>query len=299
MKVSALILDPQAQPRAALNWTVIGEYAEEIRSGARFDPVVAFGTEARAFVGDGWHRTHAHIQAEADEITVDLRAGGLAEAIWHSVGANKTHGLRRTNEDKRRAVTTALTARPELSNSEVARHCGVAEGTVRNHRAALEMTSQITKSDERVGADGRLINTANIGRLRGGETCSDCGHSFEGGHFCAAESPYEPIRGIDGETYRTLPLDDAAITQDDIVDASGGDDGGRVRITRIRAAYSAGVKATLDLAALNPESVAEVLAPHQIIVARSFARDVRDWCDRLERALDRGVRLVGTERANG
>lgn len=111
--------------------------------------------------------------------------------------------------------------------------------------------------------------------------------------------PDEPIRDIDGESYQTLSLDDAEITEEDVIEASGGDDGGRVRIARIRAAYSVGVRATLELAALNPESVAEVLAPHQIVVARSFARDVRDWCDRLESALDRGVRLVGTERAHG
>jgi hypothetical protein len=301
MRLAALVLDQRAQPRAALNWTIIGEYADEVRAGAPFPAVVAFGTEDRAWVGDGWHRTHAHIQAEVDEIEVDLRPGGLTEAVWYSIGANAAHGLRRTNDDKRRAVTRALELAPDMSDSAIARHCGVHHSTVATVRSALEATCEISKSEERLGADGRIINTANIGQLRRVETCDECHRSFEGGHFCTARmlAPAEPIRDIDGASYQTLSLDDAEITEEEIIEASGGDEGGRVRVARIRAAYSAGVRATLELTALRPDSVAEVLAPHQIVVARSFARDVRDWCDRLESALDRGVRLVGTERVHG
>lgn len=86
-------------------------------------------------------------------------------------------------------------------------------------------------------------------------------------------------------------------TQDDIIEAAGGDDGGQIRIARLRSAYSSGAKATLELIALRPESVAEVLRDHQVSFARSFIRDVRDWCGRLESALDQGIRLVDREEA--
>ncbi len=103
--------------------------------------------------------------------------------------------------------------------------------------------------------------------------------------------------GVEHVTY-PMPLP-APISDDDVIEAAGGDEDGRVRVARIRAAYSAGVRATLELIALNPNSVAEVLAPHQFVVARSFTRDVRAWCDRLDSSMDRGIRLVGTEASHG
>jgi len=312
MKLSALLLDVQAQPRAVLDWNLIAEYADDVRGGASFPPVVAFGTESRAWVGDGWHRTHSHIQAEADEIAVDLRPGGLDEAIWHSLSANRDHGLRRTNEDKRRAVERALLARPELSNRDIARHCGVSNMMVGRLRAEMESSLTLLQIETRtVERNGQTYTqqTANIGR-RVAERCSDCHSTYEGGHICPSGTPVperarwapthlppgEPMADADETPYRTLSLDDAAITDDDVIAASGGDSDGRVRAARIRAAYSAGVRSTLELVALNTESVAGVLAPHQYVVARAFARDVRAWCDGLESALDRGIRIVEKER---
>src|SRR5262249_25872863 len=62
-----------------------------------------------------------------------------------------------------------------LSNRQVAEHCGVSEGTVRNYRK--ESTAQITQSEQtaspetpalrvRTGRDGRKINTAKIGKSK-------------------------------------------------------------------------------------------------------------------------------------
>lgn len=50
------------------------------------------------------------------------------------------------------------------SNSQIAKHVGVDEATVRNWREKLIVTSEIPKSTARTGSDGRTINTENIGR---------------------------------------------------------------------------------------------------------------------------------------
>ena len=82
-----------------------------------------------------------------------------------SVGANHAHGLRRTNEDKRRAVTTLLLDAQwtQWSDREISRRCGVDHKTVGAVRAQLQTTGEIPQSDQRTGADGRVTNTANIG----------------------------------------------------------------------------------------------------------------------------------------
>jgi transposase-like protein len=94
------------------------------------------------------------------------RQGTREDAQWYSFAANKTHGLKRSNEDKQRAVKAAL-AHPKgaaISDSQIAKHVGVSIPTVSAWRGKLEATLKILKSPERIGRDGRTINTENIGR---------------------------------------------------------------------------------------------------------------------------------------
>jgi hypothetical protein len=121
----------------------------------------------------------------------------LRDAVLHSVGANATHGLRRTNEDKRRAVETLLNDEKWYlwSDRQIARQCQVSHSLVSKIRQELTgrnpsqsvrtgADGRVIKSGEprgetdaptvniysqpmRMGADGRVINTASIGRSPG------------------------------------------------------------------------------------------------------------------------------------
>jgi hypothetical protein len=67
--------------------------------------------------------------------------GTLEDAQWYSFGTNKDHGLRRTNEDKARAVKAAL-AHPNgaaKSDHQIAKHVGVDVKTVGNWHEKLTM----------------------------------------------------------------------------------------------------------------------------------------------------------------
>lgn len=164
LPLSVIVCAPKAQPRATLDKETITEYAEAMARGDQFPPIVAFGTGASAYVADGWHRVRAAEQVGADAIDVDLRPGGLEDAVWFSCGANATHGLRRSREDIQRAIDAALSARPNLSDREIAVYVGATHPTVAVARERLVATGKIYQSPERRGADGRTINTANIGR---------------------------------------------------------------------------------------------------------------------------------------
>ena len=70
-----------------------------------------------------------------------------------SVGANATHGLRRTNDDKRRAVLTLLSDAEwsQWSDREIAKRCGVSPDTVGRIRAESPLTeSDSEKPIERI-----------------------------------------------------------------------------------------------------------------------------------------------------
>jgi hypothetical protein len=168
MKLSALILDPSAQPRVKLDDRVIDEYAEAMREGAAFPSVVAYGTARKAWLGDGWHRYHAAQAAGLTELPVDLRSGNLDDAIWYSVTTNAEHGLRRTNADKNRAVVTALTLNPRLADSEIARHCSVHHSLVSTVRRRLEGEGTIEPEEIRETTRGgeRISQRQRRGRQR-------------------------------------------------------------------------------------------------------------------------------------
>ncbi len=148
LEISLIHSDIATQPRVRLNQKLIDEYAEAITLGDHFPPVTVFNDGTHYWLADGFHRLEAAKKIAAFTINVDVRQGTQRDAILYSVGANATHGLKRSNTDKRRSVLKLLSD-PEWSqwsNNEVAKQCCVAEGLVR--KLKLELSSYSTKIDQ-------------------------------------------------------------------------------------------------------------------------------------------------------
>lgn len=171
LPIAQIRLDGGTQPRSALDFAAIDDYAEAMAAGGKFPPAVVFHDGEHYWLADGFHRLKAAFAAGFDSIDCELRQGTLEDAQWYSFSANKTNGLRRTNEDKQRAVKSALLhpRAADLSNCAIARHVGVDEATVRNWRAKLAASSEIPKIDTctvlRQGTSYQQ-QTAQIGRRR-------------------------------------------------------------------------------------------------------------------------------------
>jgi hypothetical protein len=171
-------IDGGTQPRVEINEEVVADYAEQLREGVAFPPVVVFFDGVVYWLADGFHRYHSHRRVGRDAMTTDVRDGGLRDAILYSVGANTEHGLRRTNEDKRKAVETMLTNNivsmdedgNPWSNRDIARQCHVDEGTVRNYRKIL--TAEIPQLENKnvvyttKHGSKAVMHTANIGKTQ-------------------------------------------------------------------------------------------------------------------------------------
>lgn len=156
LPIDTISVSGGTQSRVALNEATVAEYAEVIRMGGELPPVIVFndGASEGMWLADGFHRFHAHRAAGAMEINCDVRVGTRRDAILHSVGANATHGLRRTNEDKRGAVSTLLSD-PEWSawsNEAVARACHVSPHTVAAVRSGISANAEIP------AAGGGILN---------------------------------------------------------------------------------------------------------------------------------------------
>ncbi len=158
LDLDQIILSDDTQPRAEINWEKVAEYAERMDAGDEFPAVVVFheAGSGRYWLADGFHRAHATRRREKPEnrrrIRARVIAGTLRDAILFSVSANGTHGMPRTNEDKRRAVLRLL-ADPEWSqwsDREIARRCKVNKDTVRKYRDELSgEIRQIETQDDR------------------------------------------------------------------------------------------------------------------------------------------------------
>lgn len=169
LPLSDIQIDGDIQPRAQLDMFTIEDYADAMREGASFPPLVVFFDGSEYWLADGFHRYHAAERASLDSIAVDIREGGRREAILYGLGANATHGLRRTNADKRKAVETLLRD-PEWSqwtDNEIARHTQTSQPFVGKIRS--EITYNVI-SDRRVYTDrwGNVstMQTGNIGQSR-------------------------------------------------------------------------------------------------------------------------------------
>jgi hypothetical protein len=134
----------ETQAWAQLNRQVVDEYADLMRAGIEFPPVVLFFNGDESFwIGDGFHRCHAARQIGRETIRAEVRRGDERDALLYSCGANITHGWRRTNADKRRAVELLLRDDEwrRWSNHQIAHHCGVTPPFVGKLRRSLETVS--------------------------------------------------------------------------------------------------------------------------------------------------------------
>ncbi|UJB73084.1 ParB-like nuclease domain-containing protein (plasmid) [Acaryochloris sp. 'Moss Beach'] len=167
IEIAKIRMDGGTQPRSKLYEEVVADYAEDMKQGATFPPVVIYYDGKDYWLADGFHRVRAKEAIDEKEISAEVFPGELRDAVLHSVGANAAHGLRRTNADKRRAVNRLVRDREwkKWSDREIGRRCGVSGKFVGTVRRELSATYSQIDSD---GQDEIDPNTRMA--IRGGTT---------------------------------------------------------------------------------------------------------------------------------
>lgn len=164
--IKKISLDHSLQARVKLDSEAVQRYADIIRDGGTLPaPDLVYDKDAKCFyVCDGWHRIEAHRLADKEEVRAcvhEPKDGMTAReyALWHAVGSNTTHGVPRSNADKRRAVELALGQWPEWSDRRLAEVCVVSNHFVAKIRE--ESTGNIPSS-KRVGKDGKARKVPEV-----------------------------------------------------------------------------------------------------------------------------------------
>ena len=208
--------DCGTQSRIEMNESVIAEYAEAMERGDEFPAILVFFDEGRYryILVDGFHRYYAHIRARPnDPILAEQRLGTVEDAIWASLAANKSHGLRRSNADKRNAIAKALLHPKGVnkSNRQIANHVGVTDKTVAVIRCELELSAEIPQIESRTVQRGDQTyqqNVTQIGKKAKpscSESCSNCMNFMDSHGKCMLDgskrTPWTPAC----EEFENLP----------------------------------------------------------------------------------------------
>jgi len=133
-------IDGGTQSRVKIDEHVVAQYADEMLGGDLFPPVVLFHDGVDYWLADGFHRYFANKRVNSPGIRATIMDGSVRDAILHGIEANNKHGLRPTNEDKRKGVITMLKdiEWQDFSNREIGRICGVSHTLVNTIRKELE-----------------------------------------------------------------------------------------------------------------------------------------------------------------
>ncbi|MGW5649309.1 hypothetical protein ACWEV3_36955 [Saccharopolyspora sp. NPDC003752] len=139
-----IVADMQAWPRQELDRRRVADFAELYREddGSGVLPpldVVPEPDSGGFILADGWHRLHALHQVDATEARVRIIPAEDGEhprraAYRHGLSLAATAGLPLTRTERVAAVQRLLTERPEWSDRQIGRTCGVSPSTVGKYR---------------------------------------------------------------------------------------------------------------------------------------------------------------------
>jgi hypothetical protein len=128
-----IALDDRLQSRK-IRPGIVKDYVGVLRRGTELPPVrVVRDAHDVYFLVDGFHRVAATRQMlGVDDIAVEIIHGTFEDALWLSWSANRSHGLRRTRKDTRRAIVAAVLhpSWSQQSDRAIAEHIGCDHKTV-------------------------------------------------------------------------------------------------------------------------------------------------------------------------
>ncbi|MGR3278721.1 hypothetical protein ACSYAD_26875 [Acaryochloris marina NIES-2412] len=108
LNIEAIIIDSEVASRCQLREDIVTEYANAMRQGAKFPPVIVFFNGTDFILVDGFHRIHAKKVNGDLEILASISQGNRREAILIATGINIDSSLKLTKADIRRNINKLI-----------------------------------------------------------------------------------------------------------------------------------------------------------------------------------------------
>ena len=135
--IDLITADSAIQPRAALSEQALADYQEIYTAAGSQKPVLppvrVFQDGSKYWLSRGFHRFTSALRAKMSSIDAEIHTGDKRKAILDAMLDNAEHGVRRTAEDKRKAVNTLLDDAEwcRCTQEEIAGMANVSLGLVR------------------------------------------------------------------------------------------------------------------------------------------------------------------------
>ena len=164
LNLDQIRIDGDTQARVALDPAQVAQYAECLKEGDKFPAIIVFHDGSSYWLADGFHRYHAHRQAELADIFAEIKIGTVEEAQLFAFGANSRRGLSTTHEDNRNIIKRMLEHPLSRSwtNAQIARHVGVSKMTVGRVKASLGVQSPVKRTYTKKDGQKVTVNTENL-----------------------------------------------------------------------------------------------------------------------------------------
>jgi hypothetical protein len=179
VRISQIRRDGGTQIRQTMNDEHVQELMDVLTNGGSFPPAVVFDDGTHLWLADGFHRVAAQERMHGPEaiICVDATPGSCRDAILYAVGANTKHGLKRTNQDKRNAVTKMLldTEWIKWGDEVIANRCGVGQNLVSvvKRELSVQLGVELKLPEKRIGKDGKSYSTQRAQSAKPSKPVSD------------------------------------------------------------------------------------------------------------------------------
>lgn len=154
--IADIQVDLSIQPRAnGLNQEHADDLAEAYRRGDDVPPIRVYRIGTTYKLAQGFHRLEAAKRAEQADIDCEVVAGDEQACAIDALCSNQTHGLKRSQEDKRRCVARMLELVPDWSDRRIADSAGVGHQLVASVRPQEPQVDESSTCPKRTGKDGK------------------------------------------------------------------------------------------------------------------------------------------------
>lgn len=154
--LSKIRVDGGTHSRESIRDELVLEYADALRAGEVLPPGDAYDDGTDIWLAAGFHRRNAYEAAGLSKMPLRVHAGTRLDAVIHSASADATHGLRRSDGDKRAAVLMLLREFPDRSTEWLASTARVSWSTVDKVRKSPDVAAAIPRPEQVLARDGTL-----------------------------------------------------------------------------------------------------------------------------------------------
>ncbi len=171
LNILTIRTDGGTQPRLELDQELVKDYAEKMRDGAVFPPIVVFNDGSENWLADGFTRFFATKSNGGTSIEAEVRQGTLRDAKMYAWKANNKQGRPLTSNDIR-GILFAMFADEEYSawsNNKIAKELDISSMTVGRVRVLYQEQSKqpkqpVSYTDKH--GNKKTMKTDNIGKKK-------------------------------------------------------------------------------------------------------------------------------------